>query len=75
VAFTIDAIYNMEDIGADKLGCLTHIGSYQICLATQRLSINGSLILLMVQAMLSRMLVPGMSIFLNASVRRSQTAQ
>jgi hypothetical protein len=59
-------VYTGED--AD---CFWDIGAYHVCDATQRLSIFSSLFLLMTQALVSRILVPGKSNFVNASVRRS----
>ena len=50
--------------------CFWNLGAYQVCDATQRLSIFSSLVLLMAQAMVTRILVPGISNFVNASVRR-----
>jgi hypothetical protein len=50
------------------LDCFMDLGHYRVCDATQMLSIYSSLFLLMTQALVSRMLVPGMSIFVNASV-------
>ena len=41
-----------------------------ICELTQLLSIYSSLFMLVTQALISRVLVPGMSNFVNASVRR-----
>ena len=41
-----------------------------VCEATQSLSMYSSLFMLMTQALISRVLVPGMSNFVNASVRR-----
>lgn len=58
-------VYSGED--AD---CFWDLGAYQVCDASQRLSIFSSLILLMTQSVLSRILVPGISNFVNASVRR-----
>ena len=49
--------------------CFVDLGAYQICDATHRLSISSSLFLLMLQALISRMAVPGISNFINASVR------
>jgi hypothetical protein len=49
--------------------CFYQFGSYDVCDATQRLSIYISLFLLMTQALISRILVPGRSNFVNASVR------
>jgi hypothetical protein len=55
--------------------CFMNIGAYQLCLTTQKLSIYSSLFLLMAQASVWRMLVPGMSNFVNASVRPSACAR
>ncbi len=52
------------------LDCFLDLGAYKICDATQRLSIYTSILLLMTQALVSRMIVPGISNFVNASVRR-----
>ncbi len=51
-----------------NLDCFFEIGAYRLCDATQRLSIYTSLFLLMTQALVYRILVPGMSNFVNASV-------
>jgi hypothetical protein len=56
-------VYANED--AD---CFWNLGAYQVCDATQKLSIYSSLFLLMTQALVSRILVPGKSNFVNASV-------
>ena len=58
-------------IAARKLDCFLNLGAYQVCDATLSLSIYSSLLLLMSQALVTRILVPGMSNFVNASVRRS----
>jgi hypothetical protein len=52
------------------LDCFLNLGAYKICAVTQRLSISTSILLLMTQTLVSRMIVPGMSNFVNASVRR-----
>jgi hypothetical protein len=52
------------------LDCFVNLGAYKICTVTQRLSIFSSVLLLMTQALVSRMIVPGISNFVNASVRR-----
>ena len=54
--------------------CFWDLGAYQVCDSSQLLSIFSSLFLLMTQALVSRILVPGMSIFVNASVRRTAPA-
>lgn len=48
--------------------CFWTLGSYQVCDATQNLSIFINMFLLMVQALLTRIFVPGKSNFVNASV-------
>jgi hypothetical protein len=57
--------------GTDR-DCFVDLGAYEICDATQKLSISSSLFLLMLQALISRMAVPGISNFINASVRRKR---
>ena len=52
------------------LDCFLDLGAYKICAVTQRLSLYTSILLLMTQALVSRMIVPGISNFVNASVRR-----
>ena len=52
------------------LDCFLDLKAYNICAVTQRLSIFSSVLLLMIQALVSRMIVPGISNFVNASVRR-----
>jgi hypothetical protein len=54
-----------------ELDCFVNLGAYKFCVVTQRLSIYTSILLLMTQALLSRMIAPGISNFVNASVRRS----
>ena len=53
------------------LDCFHDLGAYKICAVTQRLSLHTSILLLMTQALVSRMLFPGISNFVNASVRLS----
>jgi hypothetical protein len=50
--------------------CFLPLGDYWICDVTQNVSIYSSIFLLFTQALISRVLVPGMSNFVNASVRR-----
>jgi hypothetical protein len=52
------------------LDCFIDLGAYKVCNVTQRLSLDTSILLLMTQALVSRMIVPGISNFVNASVRR-----
>ncbi len=63
------ALFQQVSAGRD-LDCFLNLGAYKICAVTQRLSIFTSILLLMTQALVSRMIVPGMSNFVNASVRR-----
>jgi hypothetical protein len=51
------------------LECVLDLGAYKICAISQVLSIYTSILLLMTQALVSRMIVPGISNFVNASVR------
>jgi hypothetical protein len=57
------------------LDCFFNLGAYKICNATQTLSIYTSILLLMTQALVSRIFVPGISNFVNASVRRSHPSR
>ena len=50
--------------------CFIRFGAFSLCDANQYISITSTLFLLQAQALISRVLVPGMSIFVNASVRR-----
>ena len=52
------------------LDCIIDLGAYKFCNVTQRLSLDTSILLLMTQALVSRILLPGISNFVNASVRR-----
>ena len=56
--------------GDANLDCFVTLKTYRFCEATQLLSISTSLFMLTTQALISRVLVPGMSNFVNASVRR-----
>jgi hypothetical protein len=64
------AFFQQVSAGRD-LDCFLDLGVYKICAVTQKLSICTSILLLMMQALVSRMIVPGISNFVNASVRRS----
>ena len=66
--FTFD-YFQQVSAGRD-LDCFLDLGAYRICAVTQSLSIYTSILLLMTQALVSRMIVPGISNFVNASVRR-----
>jgi hypothetical protein len=67
--FGLLAAETLQRVLSGDLDCFFEIGAYRMCDATQRLSIYTSLLLLMTQALVSRILVPGMSNFVNASVR------
>jgi hypothetical protein len=54
----------------NDFGCFYDLGAFQLCYETQSLSIYGTLLLLTTQSLISRILVPGMSNFVNASVSR-----
>ena len=60
-------VYSGRDADLD---CFLRLGAYKICAVTQSLSLYTSILLLMTQALVSRMIVPGISNFVNASVRR-----
>jgi hypothetical protein len=60
-------VYSGRDADLD---CFLDLGAYKICAITQSLSIYTSILLLMTQALVSRMIVPSISNFVNASVRR-----
>jgi hypothetical protein len=60
---------NRLSSGADP-DCFHHVGDFLLCDANQHISIYNTLFFLLVQALISRLLLPGMSIFVNASVSR-----
>jgi hypothetical protein len=51
------------------LDCFFDIGEYRVCYRIQSLSIYGSFVILMAQTLVSRIFAPGMSNFVNSSVR------
>ena len=55
--------------------CFWDFGAYRVCDSTQLLSIFSSMFLLMTQALVSHIVVPGMSNFVNASVSRRLMCQ
>jgi hypothetical protein len=61
----------MRVVGRDP-GCFTSIGVYSVCYSTESISIYVTLFVLMIQASFIRIVVPGMSIFVNESVRPSR---
>ena len=67
--FGILAAETLQRVQSGGLVCFFEIGANRMCDARRRLSIYTSLFLLMTQALVYRILVPGMSNFVNASVR------
>ena len=64
------AFSNFQLVSSGRLDCFIDLGAYKVCDATQKLSIYTSIVLLMTQALISRTLAPGISNFVNASVKR-----
>ena len=54
---------------AGDVDCMFQIGAYNVCYTTESVSIYMKLVWLMTQALTSRILTPGISNFVNASVR------
>ena len=69
--FTVTAFRRVLSGGDANLDCIP-LKTYRFCDATQQLSLCTSLFVLMTQTLISRVLVPGMSNFVNASVRRKR---
>jgi hypothetical protein len=67
---TVNAFQLVLAGGDANLDCFITLKTYKFCDATQQLSLCTSLFMLTTQALISRVLVPGMSNFINASVRR-----
>jgi hypothetical protein len=63
--------YNGTIIDDDPLDCFINVndGAYKVCTTTQKISIASSIMFLMAQLLISRIIFPGVSNFLNASVR------
>jgi hypothetical protein len=60
-------LYIYQGINNDP-DCFMSLGAYSVCSATARISIYSSLFFLMGQAFMKRVLLPGVSIFVDASV-------
>jgi hypothetical protein len=60
------------DSRTDDFDCFIDFGAYEFCVATQKLSIASSIVMLMIQTFISRILFPGVSNFVNASVSMGQ---
>jgi hypothetical protein len=58
----------LRSASADR-DCFISLGSYSVCTDTALFSFNSNLFFLMAQAFMSRVLYPGVSIFVNSSVR------
>jgi len=67
--FAVQSGYSVLNLPPADLDCFMSLGQYSVCSVTALLSINSSMFVLMAQAFMSRVLVPGVSIFVNASVR------
>ena len=52
----------------NPLDCFYNVEEYKFCTVTQKVSIASSIMFLMVQLLVSRIIFPGVSNFLNASV-------
>ena len=74
MVFGYFSVVEFRRLSKDDLDCFYNIGTFELCGTIQKLSIYSSLFLLMTQALLSRIFVPGMSNFVNASVRRALRA-
>ncbi len=61
-------IFDISTTNADTIDCFIDFGAHSVCDATLLISIQSSLFLLVAQALLSRILTPGISIFVNSSV-------
>ncbi len=61
-------IFDISTTDADKIDCFIDFGAHSVCDATLLISIQSSLFLLVAQALVSRVLTPGISIFVNSSV-------
>jgi hypothetical protein len=62
------AAKNAARFSRDSADCFFDFGAHRLCLVTLLLAAQSSLFLLMVHALLSRVVAPGKSIFLDASV-------
>jgi hypothetical protein len=58
----------MVSVGRGDRDCFLQLGAFPVCMATSYLTIFSNLFLLMAQAMISRILVPGRSNYVNASI-------
>ncbi len=56
------------DVECNPLVCFYNVEEYKFCTVTQKVSISSSIMFLMVQLLISRIIFPGVSNFLNASV-------
>jgi hypothetical protein len=70
VVFGYIAFKDLNNIARGNLDCFINLGAYSVCTTTTMLSVYIDLFLLMAQAFISRIFAPGMSTFVNASVRQ-----
>ncbi len=61
-------IFDISTADAGTIDCFIDFGAHSVCDATLLISIQSSLFLLVAQALVSRILTPGISIFVNSSV-------
>ena len=73
--FASQAIYIDVYSSRAELDCFVSIGAYSVCTETANITIYINLFILMAQAFVSRVFVPGISIFVNASVRCPSNAR
>ena len=67
--FAFESISTSLNSSHAELDCFVSIGTYSVCTLTTFIAIYSNLFFLMAQAFVSRVFVPGISIFVNASVR------
>jgi hypothetical protein len=70
-AFGYLSVSSMIRLARDETAdCFMQLGAYTVCSETMLLSVFLQIFFIMAQAMISRILIPGVSCFLNASVSR-----
>ena len=67
--FAVNNGYRVMSLPPADLDCLLSLGTYAVCANAIFFSVSSSLFFLMAQVLMSRVLVPGVSIFVNALVR------
>lgn len=74
IVFGFWTFQSVQRITTGSLDCFIRFGAYEVCDNTSYLSVYSNLFLLMAQALISRVFTPGMSNFVNASVRNLMLA-